>query len=688
MPEPDAVRENTQPAAAPPGPDGAATHGPDEPTGSSAGGGSSPSDLPARIGRYEVRKLLGEGAFGRVYRGFDPELLRDVAIKVPHRHRLTPAFRERFLREGRAAAQIHHANVCPIHDVGTDGDLPFIVMHFVRGGTLSGLLERGSPLPPSDAVDVVRKLALGVAAAHATGVTHRDLKPQNVLWDEANREVLVTDFGLARIDTDATMTVDGAVMGTPKYMAPEQAAGDTKKVGPLSDVYALGVILYELLVGNAPFEGSAQEILGKKLFADFPPPSRARPGLDPRLDAICRKAMATKPEERFASAKEFAAALADYQRAGERPTGRRAARGWLIPSAALVVLAGIAVAVVLLPHVKKVGGDAGSTAQGDTNPTTPKVHDLPPPRVAPPVVAKQDAPQGPPPEAQKNAHGPEQPANTARTLPPGEKEEPFEYVIDGVKRTGTRRVLTLAIADGQTMEFVRIPKGSFLMGAPAGEPEAEGDERFSDEMPQRRVEISRDFYLGKYEVTQAQYKAVTGESPSQFTGDRLPVEQVTWDEAMRFCEALSRKTQRKLRLPSEAEWEYACRAGTSTPFHFGAKLNGDLANCDGDFPYGTAVKGTNNKVTTAVGSYPANPWGLHDMHGNVSEWCRDYHGPYSALSSDPDPVQLTRQPEDRIVIRGGSWVSIAWNCRAARRHGYVQDYRSNDVGFRVLLAAE
>ena len=278
---------------------------PDDPTGTATG----PAP-PARIGRYEVRQVLGEGAFGRVYRGFDPELHRNVAIKVPHPHVLNAGFRERFVREARATATIHHPNVCPIHDVGTAGDVPYIVMHFVHGGTLSGLLERRKgPFPPRQAAAIARKLALGVAAAHAKGVIHRDLKPQNALWDEANREVLVTDFGLARLAGEAQLSRTGDILGTPAYMAPEQARGLQAEVGPLSDVYSLGVILYRLLTGELPFQGSTLEVLAQAQFTDPRPPSQVLPGLGPALDAICLKAMAKAAADRPPSARAFADAL-------------------------------------------------------------------------------------------------------------------------------------------------------------------------------------------------------------------------------------------------------------------------------------------------------------------------------------------------------------------------------------------
>jgi formylglycine-generating enzyme required for sulfatase activity len=261
-----------------------------------------------------------------------------------------------------------------------------------------------------------------------------------------------------------------------------------------------------------------------------------------------------------------------------------------------------------------------------------------------------------------------------------EQEQEFEYVIEGEKKKGMRRVVTLDIGGGEKMEFVRIPKGTFLMGAPDGESEA-----LASEKPQRRVEVSRDFYLGKFEVAQAQYKAVTGADPSHFKGGQLPVENVSWEDATAFCLTLSGRTKQKIELPKEAQWEFACRAGTTTPFHFGSKLNGDLANCHGDAPYGTEVKGANRKKTVDVGSYPANPWGLHDMHGNVWEWCCDRYGPYDKLENLKDFFRLTNQTDNRRVLRGGSWDDFARNCRAASRDDDSPDRCYDFYGFRVCI---
>jgi formylglycine-generating enzyme required for sulfatase activity len=262
-------------------------------------------------------------------------------------------------------------------------------------------------------------------------------------------------------------------------------------------------------------------------------------------------------------------------------------------------------------------------------------------------------------------------------------EEHFEYVIEGETMGGRRHVLGLDIGGGLTMKFVRISKGTFLMGAPDGEHEASAEEK-----PQRRVTISRDFYIGMYAVTQAEYRIVTGQSPSKFRGGRHPVEHVSWRDAMAFCHRLSDLLNRRIELPTEAQWEYACRAGTTTPFHFGWKLNGDLANCNGEKPYGTNEKGPYKATTEPVGTYPANPWGLYDMHGNVWEWCQDEYSPY-VPGEQSDPIQVPPDSRNgRRIVRGGSWKLPARDSRAAPRFNWSPGDRYDDFGFRVCFRVD
>jgi formylglycine-generating enzyme required for sulfatase activity len=226
--------------------------------------------------------------------------------------------------------------------------------------------------------------------------------------------------------------------------------------------------------------------------------------------------------------------------------------------------------------------------------------------------------------------------------------------------------------------MVWCPPGEFMMGSPKSEPE-----RQDREGQQHRVTLSRGFWLGKYAVTQAQWKAVMGSNPSAFTGDdRLPVENVSWNDCQEFLERLSLKGEDAFRLPSETEWEYACRAGTITPFHFGETLSTDLANYDGNYTYANGKKGAYREKTVPVGSFPPNAWGLHDMHGNVWEWCQDwYHDSYAGAPTDGSARENPKG--DYRVLRGGSWSNLPGFCRAAFRYLVNPDLRFVSYGFRL-----
>ncbi len=272
-------------------------------------------DLPCTFGRYRVVKLLGQGGMGSVYLAEDMQLERSVALKIPHLDgEDAPKLLKRFTREARAAATVMHPNICPLHDVGEIDGVPYLTMGYIDGKPLSAFIG-GKPLPERQIAKLVRKLALALAEAHKQGVIHRDLKPSNIMIDKRS-EPFIMDFGLARRarHQDVLLTQRGRTVGTPAYMSPEQISADPQAMGPASDIYSLGVILYEMLTGRRPFLGDLMTTVSQVLLEEPQPPSAFRPDIAPALEAICLKAMAKKAADRYGSMAELAGALNDYLR--------------------------------------------------------------------------------------------------------------------------------------------------------------------------------------------------------------------------------------------------------------------------------------------------------------------------------------------------------------------------------------
>ncbi|WP_199246143.1 formylglycine-generating enzyme family protein [[Phormidium] sp. ETS-05] len=233
------------------------------------------------------------------------------------------------------------------------------------------------------------------------------------------------------------------------------------------------------------------------------------------------------------------------------------------------------------------------------------------------------------------------------------------------------------LSNGVLLDMVAIPGGTCRMGSPNSEPG-----RYSNEGPQHQVTI-KPFHLSKYPITQAQWEAVMGNNPSYFQGANLPVDSVSWFDAVAFCQKLSQQTGITYRLPSEAEWEYACRANSSTPFHFGDTITAELANYDAHHSYALAPKGQYRQQTTAVGSFSPNAFGIYDMHGQVWEWCQDvWHPNYHHAPADGTAWET--EGEARRVLRGGSWYHFSASCRSASRDGNDAGDGSWLHGFRVV----
>ena len=297
--------------------------------------------VPTPLGRYRIRRKLGDGGMGQVFLAWDTKLEREMAIKLPHANQ-SVELAERRQREAATAARLRHRNICPVYDVGVIDGRQFIAMAYIEGDTLAEKLKQQGPMKVDKAIRIAMDVASAVEHAHNHGVVHRDLKPSNIIIEPDGTPV-VTDFGLAQMldQPSITMTPANTPIGTPAYMAPEQIKGDRNAIGPKTDVYGLGTVLYEMLSGRVPFNGSYSEVLADAIRIAPVPPSKFRPDTPPRLERICLKALAKEPDDRFESAEAMSAALGP-----EVPTGNARRKSPGISLIATIVAVAVLVGTV------------------------------------------------------------------------------------------------------------------------------------------------------------------------------------------------------------------------------------------------------------------------------------------------------------------------------------------------------
>lgn len=712
-----------------------------EPTGIHAASKAA-STLPVRQLRdYELLEKLGEGGMGAVYKARHFRLDKIVAIKIlPADRTSDDQALARFHREMRAVGKLDHPNIVRAMDAGEVDEIHFLVMEYVRGCDLAELLRLCGPLPMAEACELIRQAAIGLQDAHENGMVHRDIKPSNLMLDWSRKEaptVKILDLGLALLETapqNHELTAAGQMMGTWQYMAPEQGL-DSHDVDIRADLYSLGATLFKLLTGVAPFSNARNDTPLKlmRALANDPPPllSAYREDLPPELVDLVNRLLAKSPDERLQTPKQLADALtpfsegaelaalldidssdadrdvtaslahstptvsraaadqaddtSDRRQAIERKTSVTGTRTNRLPRIPIAVtgcaLAAIAIVLVVIIRLQTREGQISVEIAADY---ADQVQ----------VVARGDSEEVV--ISKQNQWEVRLKDGTYRlALLGGEEQLTLDDDTVEVRRGHVTKVVVrfvgrtdelvrktketdaeapVNIPDRELftnsigMPFVRVPRGTFWMSV-------------SGRNAQKELEIPYDFYIGRFEVTQEQWKAVMGQNPSSFSREgayservkefsdeelaRFPVEYVSVADINNFLERLNSGEDQpnwSYRLPTVVEWEYACRGANpskehcSYDYYFDEPTN-RISRFDAN------VAGT--FLSRPVGSYKPNSLGLYDMHGNVWEWT------------------MTGLGWGRI-IKGGSSIDAA--CRTATIESVSTADRRSNRGFRLVMA--
>ena len=586
------------------------------------------------IDRFYIVEALAEGGFGHTYIAEDHSLRTKPKCVLKHLNPIKenlpylPRIKELFEKEAAILRQLSvYCNQIPrfIDYFEEHGEL-YLVQEWIEGSTLRQELVPGKKFTQIETLQLVIDILTPLNFCHQEQLIHRDIKPDNILRRKIDRQIVIIDFGMAK-DQEKSSGNSLSYGGTPGYAAMEQVRG---KPFLASDVYAVGIIAIEALTGMKPQDFQYDE---GTLEIDWRPYCHVTDAFADVLSRMVRQI----PNRRYQTAAEALAALPQptiqpQQSAPPQPATRQPTSINPNPISSI--------------------------------PTQP----VPPAPAPVPNFAVE-------PVANPTVNQP------APTTSDPHRTYSFETVtLDNsgtiIKKTpGTAKYLPFDLSNGISLDMVYVKPGRFIMGS----------EQYDNEKPPHLVSVP-GFYMGKYAVTQEQYLAIMGKNPSGFQGAKLPVEQVSWNDAQAFCTKLTQKTQRNFRLPSEAEWEYACRAETTTPFSFGETITPEVANYNGNHTYADAPKGVYREKTTPVGTFPPNSFGLYDLHGNVWEWCLDtWHDNYQGAPVDGSHW-ISSNNNDRIrLLRGGSWIFNPWNCRSAYRNWVSADFRYDIFGFRILL---
>ena len=632
-------------------------------------------------GRYEITRQLGRGGFAITL------LARDVmqpskplcVVKQLRPHQTQQRIIDFFHKEAAVLEKLGtHPRVPRLLAHFQEDDNLYIVQEFIAGHDLSKEIFPGKRLSEGYVRKLLQDVLEILSFVHKHGVIHRDIKPQNLMRRRRDGKIFLIDFGAVKelgslVVNSRGEVASSVIIGTPGYMPNEQNLG---KACLASDVYALGMTAIAALTGIKPLELEQNPRTGEILWLQQ---ARVTQELGEVISTMVRRHFSL----RYYCAKDALQALTSTTpsrlttlhiapRAKQPPkpepeklsasttvfyTKNNWKRRKLIQTISL--LGGGFIAAILGQRILTGASKESSSTPMDVSGTADVVNsEIPPGKITPKPSLLNGA------TALKSFE-----FEVATVNPQGD-------IAD--RQTYSAKYFIEDLGNGVTLEMVKIPGGDFFMGSPADE-----EKRNDDESPQHKVTI-QSFFVGKFTVTQAQYQEIMDNNPSLSKGEQRPVESISWNNATEFCQKLTEKTGRRYRLPSEAEWEYACRAGTTTPFHFGETITTDLVNYDGNYTYADAPKGKVRKQTIEVGSFPPNAFGLHNMHGNVREWCQDTWQENYYNAPDDGSAWIQNDNYSQRVLRGGSWSNPPVYCRSAFRYYDDPNYGYEDFGMRVV----
>jgi formylglycine-generating enzyme required for sulfatase activity len=669
--------------------------------------------------RYRLERLIAQGGMGEVWQATDlathAELghSAQVALKIlPPRLTENSLHAKLLIEEAARARQLAHEHIVRVYDWAQDPATGsyFIIMECLEGEDLDTLLAREGRLALERALDIVAPLADALDYAwERHHLVHRDIKPANVFLARGG-DVKLLDFGIAaRARADGLALEAPASSGTAGYRAPEAGgAGGAPERG--LDVYAVAVMLYRMLAGALPADADPARPDGVNdaqwdvLRAGFAPEPARRPASVTDLLARLRAAQGPSADELRARAEAEQRAQADATRERAAQAARDVAARKLAEARAQAEAA----AKAQLDRQRREHERAAKAAAEEARAARKEAlrQQLLERRAAEAEKARLEREETQRKLAQAKAAAVYLAEQKRARL---EEAARAQAVLEQLLPTpaspvaDTEGVLRDRFEGGETRgpELVLVPTGRFQMGSPEHERKVAMEAGsqpgwLARELPQHWVGIDKPIAMGRYPVTVGEWRLfvlatgwrtsgeVDWDAPGFAQTDRHPVVGVNWFDAIRYVRWLSEATGKSYRLPSEAEWEYACRAGTKTAFSFGDTITTEQANYDGNFTYNGSPRGAYRRGTTPVGMFAANPWGLFDMHGNVWEWVQDVlHDNYDGAPLDGSPWDEGGD-QARRILRGGSWLYNPRYLRSALRNGFSAALSNDIVGFRVV----